>query len=54
MAKSEQGQYEISLSENAVELLEYKPQDDPTLAGISVEQYISRRIFARTVAKDAL
>ena len=34
--------------------MEYFPEDDPTLAGISVDSYISRRIFSRTVAKDAL
>ena len=34
--------------------IEYMPEHDPTLTNISLEQYIQRRIFARTVAKDAL
>ena len=52
--KGEPDEPEIALSGNASEQLEYKPEDDPTLQGISIEHYISRRIFARTVAKDAL
>ena len=34
--------------------LEYSPKDDLTLEGITIETYIKRRIFARTVAKDPL
>ena len=45
---------EIDLSNVALELITYSPKDDPTLRGISLEEYISRRIFSRSVAKDAL
>ena len=45
---------EMVLPDEAMEQLEYSPKDDPTLEGISTESYIRRRVFARTVGKDAL
>ena len=44
----------MTLPNEAMEQLEYSPKDDPTLEGITTESYIKRRIFARTVSKDAL